>query len=177
MSDFATSARPYARAVFELARDSGSMDGWRERLQRLAALAELDVARALFTLPGVGAEQLSDIVCEAAGIDDEQGRNLVRLLAANRRLSLLPAVFAGFETLRRTHEGTVEVTMTTASDIDEAQRAKLVAALERHLGRSADVHWAVDPELLAGVRIRAGDQVIDASASSQLEQLRNALTA
>lgn len=177
MSDFATSARPYARAVFELARDAGALDAWRERLRTLASLAGMDAAHALFGMPGIDRHTLTEVVCEAAGIDDDAGRNFVRLLAANRRLTLLPAIFTGFETLRREHDGAAEVTITTATEVDETQRGKLVQAIERHLGRRADVHWAVDADLLAGARIRAGDQVIDASASSQLEQLRQALTA
>ena len=177
MSDSATSARPYARAVFELARDAGTLAAWRERLQALATLAGMADARALFGMPGVARQQLTDVVSEAAGIDDGAGRNFVRLLAVNRRLGLLPAIFDAFEPLRREHEGTAEVTVTTATEVDESQRAKLVEAIERHLSLRADVRWDVDAELLAGARIRAGDQVIDATASSQLDQLRHALTA
>lgn len=177
MSDLATAARPYARAVFELARDGADFDRWSGALETLAGLAGMADARALFTLPGVGREHLAEVVCDAARSDDAQVRNLVRLLADNGRLTLLPAIRDVFDELRRAHEQAVEVTLTTAVEVDAAQRQVLSAAVARRLGRRADIHWEVDASLLAGARIRAGDQVIDATAASQLDQLRHALTA
>lgn len=177
MSDLATAARPYARAVFDLARTGGDFDRWSDALERLAELASMADAQAMFSLPGEDRERLAELVCEAARCDDEQVRNLVRLLAENRRLTLLPALRDVFSDLRRAHEQAVEVTLTTAVEVDDAQRQKLSGAVEHRLGLRADIRWEVDESLVAGARIRAGDQIIDLSAASQLDRLRHALTA
>lgn len=177
MSDLATAARPYARAVFELARDRGTLGAWGDALATLAGLAAVPEMRALFGLPGVDRERVGEIVCEAAHLDDEPHRNLIRLLAQNQRLLLLPYIRDAFDELRRTEEQSADVTLTTAAQVEESLRESLARAVERHLGRRAAIRWEVDESLIAGARIRAGDQVIDASAASQLEQLRESLTA
>jgi F-type H+-transporting ATPase subunit delta len=173
MSETATAARPYARAVFELANQGGDVAQWSEFLGRLAALARMEEARRLIAQPGVDKDQVADILAEAAKAEGDAERNFVRLLAHNRRLLLLPTIADIFGGLRREQEAIADVTLTTAVEISEEQRQALANAIERHLGRKADIHWEIDESLIAGARIRAGDQVIDASAAAALEQLRD----
>ena len=86
MSENASIASPYAQAVFEMARDSGNFSTWSEALGALAALAQEPQVNALFAHPGVAREELAGVIIELCGDGlDEAGRNLVRLLARNRR--------------------------------------------------------------------------------------------
>jgi F-type H+-transporting ATPase subunit delta len=101
----------------------------------------------------------------------------VRLLAENNRIALLPAIAAEFEALKAEAEKRVEVDITTATDIDAAQKQTLAGAIGKRLSREVEVTWHTDASLIAGAVIRAGDLVIDHSVVDELTQLRHALTA
>ncbi len=101
----------------------------------------------------------------------------MRTLADNRRLSLLPEISALFDELKGEAEGVVDVTVTSAAPLDESQRGKLAAALERRLGRTVRLQCATDPALIGGAVLRAGDMVIDGSLRGRLERIAYELTA
>jgi F-type H+-transporting ATPase subunit delta len=117
---------------------------------------------------------LIDIAGPALG---EHGANFVRTLAENRRLAYLPEISAQFEVLKDEAQGVADVTVTSASAIDQAQQQKLTAALERRLQRKVRLHCAVDPALIGGAILRAGDLVIDGSVSTRLARIAYELTA
>jgi F-type H+-transporting ATPase subunit delta len=177
MSDASTTARPYARAVFELAREDGSLDAWSAALASLAAVGEVAEVRALIARPGIPRETLAGIVADAARIEGARERNLVRLLAENGRLSVLASLAEQYEAVKRDFEQTMDVEITTAVPAGDSEKAALVRAVEQKLSRRINVDWAVDESLIAGARIRAGDTVIDGSAAAELDQLRQALNA
>lgn len=176
MSQTTTAARPYARAAFDLARQTERVEAWAEFLARLDALSEMAEVQKLIAQPGVDKTRLASVLAEAAQADDSSAQNFIRLLAENRRLALLPAIRSTFDALRREAEDVVDVTITTAATVEDAQRDALRSAIEKHFGRKTELHWAVDEALIAGARLRAGDHVIDASAAGALEQLRDAVT-
>ncbi len=101
----------------------------------------------------------------------------MRTLADNRRLALLPEISALFDRLKDEAEGVVDVTVTSAAPLDDAQQGKLAAALERRLGRSVRLHCATDPALIGGAVLRAGDLVIDGSLRGRLERIAHELAA
>jgi len=176
MSQTTTAARPYARAAYDLAQETGHVEAWADLLARLDDLSEMNDVQNLIRQPGIDKKRLAAVLAEAAGAEESSGQNFIRLLAENRRLALLPAIRSIFDALRREAEEVVDVTVTTATTVQEEQRATLRAAIEKHFGRKTELHWAVDEDLIAGARICAGDQVIDASAAGALEQLRDAVT-
>jgi F-type H+-transporting ATPase subunit delta len=101
----------------------------------------------------------------------------VRTLAANRRLAYLPEITALFEVMKDAAQGVADVTVTSAAALDAAQEQKLSAALEKRLRRKVRLQCAIDPQLLGGAIIRAGDLVIDGSLSTRLERIAYDLTA
>lgn len=107
---------------------------------------------------------------------DEEARNFVRLLVDYRRLSLLPEIRELYETMRAEAEGRLEVDVRTAFPLDARQREMLVAALKRRFGREVNLAETVDPDLIGGVEIRAGDLVIDGSVRGRLAALAAQLT-
>jgi F-type H+-transporting ATPase subunit delta len=178
MAELATLARPYARAVFELARDSHRFADWSAILTGLADAVRDPKVAAWIGHPSLGRGQLADLLIEAfGGRLDVQGQNLLRLLAEYHRVSLVPAIAAEFEALRAEAEKRVDVEIVTASTVDDAQKSTLADAVQRKLGRAVDVSWSIDESLLGGARIRAGDLIIDASVAGELEHLRHALIA
>jgi F-type H+-transporting ATPase subunit delta len=178
MADKSTIARPYAKAAFEEARDRGRLGPWSAALRTAAAVAADSRVQALIGNPRVTPEELAALVIEIAGADlDEEGRNFVRTLADNRRLAILPEISALFEELKSEAEGVIDVTVTSAVPLDDSQRAKLTAALERRLRRSVRLQCATDPALIGGAVLRAGDLVIDGSLRGKLERIAYQLTA
>lgn len=178
MADTATIARPYARAAFEHARAAGALAPWGELLGRAsAALADERVA-ALVGNPHVRTAELVDFLLDIAGASgNAEARNFLRLLADNRRLDALPLIAEQYEALRAEVENTVDVTVTSALPLTAEQSAKLSAALAKRLQRTVRLHAEVDPKLIGGAVVRAGDFVVDGSLRGRIERLGHVVTA
>ncbi|MGH8735812.1 MAG: F0F1 ATP synthase subunit delta [Burkholderiales bacterium] len=176
MAEKITVARPYARAVYELAKERSALPKWSEMLADLARIIEVPILYRLIRSPLATPQVRAALIIEIAGDAlDEQGRGLIRLLADNRRLELLPEIAAMFETLRGDAEGTLEVEMSAAAPMDKEQQEHIRAALSKRLGRDVHLHSSVDKSLLGGAIIRAGDLVIDGSLKNKLERLAGAM--
>lgn len=174
MAELRTLARPYAKALFELARAEKRLaDGSRLLAQLASATTDPQLARAIRD-PKVPRAVLAEAL--GRGLSKE-ARNFVRLLVDNGRLKLLPEIRDQFERLRAEAERQADVVVLTAAAAGEAQRNALVKAIAKRLGCEVRVEWQTDPTLVAGALIRAGDLVIDGSLSGELERLRTALTA
>ena len=175
MAESITVARPYAQAAFDEARKLGNLKGWSDMLQAAAqAMANAEV-RAVVTSPRVIRSQLETLMLALSGGSSQGEQNFIKLLTESQRLTLLPEIAAHFEALRAEEEKSVDVLVTAAFELDEAQKQKMMVALKKRLGREIRLSCAVDNKLLGGAIIRAGDQVIDGSARSQLSELANAL--
>jgi F-type H+-transporting ATPase subunit delta len=176
MSDTTTQARPYARAVFKLAQEQGDLKGWSGRLGLMALVAADPTMLALVQSPRVNAAQLAELFAGICGKElGGEGQNLVRLLADNDRLAALPEIAALYEIDRAEAEGTVEAELVSAQPVDEAQQNKIRDALKARLNREVSLTSRIDPELLGGAVIRAGDMVIDGSVRGRLNKLAGIL--
>jgi F-type H+-transporting ATPase subunit delta len=170
-----TIARPYAKAVFQLARSQERLPQWSEALRVAASIIADPRVRALLGNPGVSTGQLIELVTGVAGASlDSAARNLIATLAANRRLGFLPEIAARFEQLRAEAERTVDVTLTSAVELSREQRQQYTAVLRKRLDREVRLHCQLDPSLLGGAVVRADDLVIDGSVRAGLAQLANA---
>jgi F-type H+-transporting ATPase subunit delta len=180
MADRNTIARPYAKAAFRHAQAASQLARWASVLQR-GALTVTDARVApLLGSPKATPEQLANLVIGVAthGIDaaDEALENFLRTLAGNRRLGFLPEIVALFDRLKDEAEGTIDVTVTSAAALSAEQAGELSRALEARFGRKVRVELEVDPKLVGGAVLRAGDLVIDGSLKSRLERLAYELT-
>ena len=176
MAEPSTLARPYAKAVFELARDEGKLADWSALLAGIAAAVSDKQVAAAIGHPAVGRGQLAEVLVQAMGAKaTAEAKNLLRLLSEYNRLKLAPAIAAQFEALRAEHERRVDVEIVSAAPVDAAQQKALVDAVKKKLDRDVNVQWKTDPSLIAGAQIRAGDTVIDGSISGELARLRQAL--
>ena len=176
MSELTTAARPYARAVFEIARDSKSFDTWSDRLQFLAAVLKDPAMTQLLDAPKLTHQKRASMV-ESVSSDhlDEQGLNFVKTLAENGRLDLLPDIAKLYEQYRAEAEGSIEATVISATELDEQQTRKIAEALSKRLQREVRIVSYTDPALIAGAIIRAGDLVIDGSVRGRLQNLTQAI--
>jgi F-type H+-transporting ATPase subunit delta len=178
MADKSTVARPYARAAFEEAKAGRRLAQWSRALQVGAAVVQDERVENLLGNPQVTPTELSQLVIDIAGPElDELGRNFVQTLADNRRLAYLPEISKIFDDLKDAEEGVVDVTVTSAAPLDEAQRKTLSEALAKKLKRDVRLHCDTDAKLIGGAVLRAGDLVIDGSLRSRLDRIAYELTA
>lgn len=172
-----TLARPYARAAFAAARDDEALAEWNERLQTASAIVADETIDRLTRDPRVDDEQVLKLFTEVGGERfDERFVNFLRVLLKYDRVRLLPDITAQFEHLRQQAEGRLVVEVTSASELDEAQRGKLVESLAKRFGREIDIDSKVDPALIGGAVIRVGDQVIDGSVRGRLGRMAREMT-
>ena len=176
MAGTSSLARPYAQAVFELAKASGDFASWSHALAYLAALASDKSIQDLINNPRVERARLLGLLDDLCGDRvPASGRNLLRLMAANERLLAMPDVAAQYEVMRAEAEGTVDAKVRSAMPLSDAQKSRLSKALEKRLGRKVNLTVLEDKSLLGGAVIQAGDLVIDGSAKGRLEKLASAL--
>jgi F-type H+-transporting ATPase subunit delta len=178
MAERTTTARPYAKAIFALARQGGSLAATSASLRRAAEIVADPRVHALLGSPHVTPAQLAEFITGIVGAGlDEYGRNFIALLAQNRRLGFLPEIAALFEQMKADVENAVDVEVVSATALSSEQESRYVAALQKKLGRSVRLHTKVDGTLLGGAVLKAGDLVIDGSIKGRLERLAIEMTA
>lgn len=177
MAEKTTVARPYARAVFEIAREQGALADWSAFLERGSLAAADKRVQALVNNPAVTREALAGLFIEICGDSaGTDGASFLKLLAHNGRMAWLPEIAAEYELLRAEAENIVDVQVTSAVALDAAQRESFAASLRKRLGRDVRLHCDTDDTLLGGAVIRAGDLVIDGSLFGRLQRLAGAVT-
>lgn len=171
------SARRYAQAVFELARENGAWDAWDTDLGLLSdVFTDRSVAR-YFGDPKRTTGEKERLVRELfEGKIGPLALNVVRMLADQGRTQLLPAIYERFRALARAHHNIVIADVTTAVPVDAREREYIAAELGRRTGKRVEVRTRVDPEIIGGLVARVGDQLIDGSVRTQLLQLRQRMT-
>jgi len=175
MSNALTFARPYARAAFELARANGALGAWAGKLAFAAQVAADPRVTALLGDPRVGRERLVQMVSPEGEPSDSPFAAFLDVVAANGRLAVLPEIGALYEELKNEAERVLKVGVRSAAPLGEAETARLKEALKRRFGRDIEIEQSVDPAILGGAVIDAGDVVIDGSVSGRLARLQQAL--
>ena len=178
MADKTTIARPYAKAAFEEARGENRLGPWSDALHAGAAVVTDSRVEPLLGNPRVTSAELADLVIGIAGPSlGDHGANFVKTLAENHRLAYLPEIATLFDELKDEAEKVIDVTVTSAAPLDDTQQKTLATALERKLQRTVRMQCHVDPALVGGAVLQAGDLVIDGSLRTQLNKITYALTA
>ena len=172
MADYTTVARPYARAVYQQATDTSTVDAWSEALALMASVASDAQMIALLDNPQMGSQQKAELMLKVVSDKlNTQQQNLVKLMAENGRLKALPEVAAQFEVYRSEAEGKVDAEVTSAFPLSSEQEESITNTLKAKLGREVTITTTIDESLIGGVVIKAGDTIIDGSMKSQLESL------
>ncbi len=174
--EIVTIARPYAEAVYRLASQNAALTEWSRMLEAASAVASDATMVDAISNPRLTRENLEQIFLAVMGKAlNEEGKNLVCLLIENGRLALLPVIAEEFEKLAAEQSGQVEAEIASAFPLSDVQVKEMVGMLEKRFLRKVTVQVSVDPELIGGVKINAGDVVIDASVRGQLNNMTFAL--
>ncbi|WP_043531230.1 F0F1 ATP synthase subunit delta [Litchfieldella xinjiangensis] len=178
MAETSTVARPYAKAAFEYARDHEELQTWSEQLNRLGQVASVREMQKVINNPKLDTPRKVDMLIEVADVElNDAARRFIDHLGEKGRLPALAAISEQFETFRAEHDRRMDVVIVSAYDLDDKQQDTLGKALEKRLNREISITTQVDPTLLGGVVLRAGDTVIDGSVRGRLNRLRESLTA
>jgi F-type H+-transporting ATPase subunit delta len=173
-----TLARPYAEAIAKLAGENTSWRRWSEQLALLALVAGDVQLQRLIMNPAIPGSRIAEVILSVCG--DELGlevQNLTQLLVENKRLALLPEIISLFEALKSEQEGELSAHITSAFALTADQISGLVAKLQTKFGRKITATQSVDSELIGGVVIQVGDEVMDASVRGGLAALAVTLKA
>lgn len=176
MAEIATIARPYAEALFKAAdADAAGVAVW---LDELAAVAANEQLRQFADAPQSTEQQVFDVftgVLKSAL--PVMGQNFLRTVIENGRVAALPEIAAQFRALKNAQQGRFDAVVYSAFDIDAATLADLSDVLEKRFGRKLNLQVQLQPELIGGIRVVVGDEVLDTSVKARLEQMKVALTA
>lgn len=176
MADYASIARPYAKAVFDLAKEAQAFDAWSAALAKLAVICADEEFSALVADPRVESSRVIDLLADLTTQElPDGGQNFISLLVKNDRLSALTDIESQFNELVSRERALINAEVITAKALTEAQRSALASALETRLGLKVELHETVDESLLGGAIVKAGDLVIDGSAQGRIEKLSTAL--
>ena len=175
MAGSTTLARPYARAAFELAAGANALAEWATKLGFAAAIASDRQAAAVIGNPNVRVDDLRALFLPQGESADSDFAGFIGTLAENRRLALLPEIAELYGALKRERERVLRVNVRTAVALEPAQAETLKAALKRRFGRDIELTGSIDPSIIGGAVIDAGDIVIDGSVRGRLARLETAL--
>jgi F-type H+-transporting ATPase subunit delta len=176
MAELATIARPYAEALFKSSgSDAESTAKW---LDTLAAVASNPQLLQYAGNPKVGDAEVFDVITGVANAQlPDSGKNFLRMLIENGRLAALPAIATHFHGLVNARRGSSDAIVYSAFDIDAQALANVSSVLEKRFGRKLNLSVQLEPELIGGVRVVVGDEVLDTSVKARLEQMKVALSA
>ncbi|MBT8140895.1 MAG: F0F1 ATP synthase subunit delta [Gammaproteobacteria bacterium] len=176
MSEQATVARPYAKAAFDLAQKSAQLGEWSSMLSLAADIANAPDMQKLLAHPQAGATDLVELF-NALGKDafSQDFLKFLKVLNENRRLNTLPAIADQFEAQRREAESRIKVVVTSAAEIADEQVSRMLNALKNRYQKEVELDIQLDPGLVGGAIINAGDEVIDGSVHGRLQKLTTTL--
>ena len=176
MAESVTIARPYAQAVFRLAREGKALTAWSDRLQRLAAIAQDPEMAKVVGNPKFSAGQVAELFVSLTGESgNKELASFIGILAENERLGVLTQIQEIYEQLKSGDEGVKDAIVTSAYPLDDAQLKNLMSQLESHFGSKLQPHVEVDAALIGGIKVAVGDQVLDASVRGKLDAMATAL--
>lgn len=176
MAELATIARPYAEALYKAAGSAAA--GLKDQVAALAAVCANADLRQFADNPKVQPAQVFDVIAGVAGGSlDPKVANLLKTVIENGRIAALPEIAAQYQVLVNAGSGVSDAAIYTAFPIEPAQIPDVVAALEKRFGRKLNPTIWIDPELIGGIRVVVGDEVLDTSVKARLEQMKLALVA
>ncbi len=181
MAEFATIARPYAKALFDLADEENQIKSWLDGLKELAWSVQQPKVAAVVEDTGTDikykADVLISLLSDSEVMKSEIFRNFVYVVAEGKRLQVLPEIYAQYQDLALSRDNAKKAVIYSAYDFaGEGQKAKIVSDFEQHFNSRLDATFKIDPSLIGGFKVEVGDQVLDLSVQAKLQKLYTAMT-
>ena len=179
MAEFATVARPYAKALYGLAQQQGQTKVWGDDLALLAKIVVEPKVSKVLSRPELSPAQRGEILLNLLSSDkmvDKRLHNFVSVLSENNRLSVLTAIYEQYREFMLSEDRTQQAVVYSAFPLSDKEYADLVSLLENKMDTKLQVRVEVEPALIGGVKIEVGDQVLDMSVQNKLNALKAAVT-
>jgi F-type H+-transporting ATPase subunit delta len=166
-------AQVYARSLFEVAKEQGKIDEIKEQLGQFAdALAEDHNLQVFFFSPYFSTKEKQEGLDKALDGADEVFVNFLKLLIENHRMPVIFRVRRAYDARWDEENRRLPVSVTSAVELDKNTVGQIGDRIAEQTGRKVELSAQVDPEILGGIVVRVGNQVLDASVRNRLEQLR-----
>ena len=162
----------YARALFELASEKGTVDDWLVQLDLAVQVLNDDEFRALLNHAEVSLLRKREAVEAVLAEVDPMVQNLISLLVARGSVGVVGDVYDNYTRLVDIAKGRQRVELTSAVELDDNQIDKIKVFVEGLVKKEVVIHTSVDESILGGIVIQIGDQLLDGSTKTQLEGLR-----
>lgn len=177
MAELATLARPYAEALFQVAV-KGDLKQAGVQINALAEVSANAQLRQFTDSPKTTTTQVVDVMTSVVNLPlSDALKNLLRTVIDNGRLAALPEIAAQFHVLANANAGVSDAVIYSAFDMSAEQVADVVVSLEKRFGRKLNASVQVQTDLIGGIRVVVGDEVLDTSIKARLEQMKAALVA
>ncbi len=177
MAELVTVARPYAEAVFALAKERDELSKWSDMLSLLVTVYYDPQLQAAIASPTVTLAEIERLILAVCGEQiDANTRNFIQLLVQNRRLPALAEIRRLFDLLKSEDEGVVEAQISSAFPLEGQQLEKIVSLLSKRYQKNISPSVGVDSDLIGGIMVQVGDKVWDASVRGRLQEMATALT-
>ena len=181
MAEFATIARPYAKALFDLAIEKNQIESWLGGLKELAWLVQQPKVGALINEPEASgiqkADELSRLLNDSEVMTNTEFRNFVYVVAEEKRLQVLPEIYAQYQGFALSRNNAKQAVIYSAFEFaSEGQKAKVLGDLEQYFNTRLEATFETDPELIGGIKVEVGDEVLDMSVQGKLHKLYTTMT-
>jgi F-type H+-transporting ATPase subunit delta len=177
MAELVTIARPYAEAIFALAKERDELSKWSDMLTLLVTVFDDPRIQAAIANPKVTKADIERLILAVCGEQiDANARNFIQLLVENGRLSAVAEIRRLFDLLKSEDEGIVEAQISSAFPLDGQELEKIVSLLSKRYQKNISPTVDVDSDLIGGITIQVGDKVWDASVRGRLQEMATALT-
>lgn len=183
MAELQTIARPYAKAAFLSAKHSKEeLAQWLRNLNALSELCKLSDVADLIATPKLNLRQKFEtlvlVLEQATGVSlTNKFKNFIHLLLENRKLACISAIYRAFDVMKAEHEMVVHANLISALPVSKNHEKAFKAALTKRFNKQVELQVQIDPSLIGGAIIQAGDLVIDGSLRGQLSKLQASLSA
>jgi len=168
-------ARRYSQAVFDIALEAKELDRWQADLRKIVNLAEDAVMATFLESPKINFNDKARLLSEQLNGINPLALNLVYLLVARGRLSMIGDIADDYQRLLDNYRGIEPAEVTTAIPLDEEDKLRLAEHLSAVVGKKVVIKSKVDPGVIGGITARIGDKLLDGSTRSKLEALKKEL--
>jgi len=176
-AELVTIARPYAQAVFDLAKERNELTKWSEMLSLVVTVYDDPQFQAAIASPMVTSAEVEGLMLAVCGERiDSNARNFIQLLVRNGRLPALEEIRRLYDRLKSEDEGVVEVQISSAFPLEGRELEQIVSLLSKRYEKNISPTVDVDSELIGGIKVQVGDKVWDASVRGRLNDMATALT-
>ena len=173
MSELLTQSRPYAEAIFDIAKEEQALDIWVNDLSIVVSAMQNDEVKILINSPELSQRKKAEIFTSLfEGEISKKVSNFVLVIGQANRISLLESVLESFKRLVALEKNQKNVTVSSSYALEQDQLEKIELALQKRTGSEINISTHLDKSLIGGIKISYEDQVIDLSLKNKLEALK-----